>query len=59
VPCAATSTAEGGICSTATTFDAVVPGAVAEGARAIWQLDTVEVLDGSGDPFARQGIFIP
>jgi hypothetical protein len=59
VPCAATSTADGGICSTATTFDAVVPGAVAEGARAIWQLDTVEVLDGSGDPFARQGIFIP
>ena len=30
-----------------------------EGARAIWQLDAVEVLDGSGNTFARQGIFVP
>ena len=30
-----------------------------EGSRAIWQLDAVEVLDGSGNAFARQGIFVP
>lgn len=57
--CAATATGEGSTCSTATTFEAIVPGAVAEGSRAIWQLDAVEVLDGSGNTFARQGIFIP
>ena len=58
-PCAATATAEGATCSTATSLDALWPGAVVEGSRAIWQLDTVEVLDGAGDLFARQGIFIP
>jgi hypothetical protein len=58
-PCAATATAEGGTCSTDTTFDAILPGAVMEGSRAIWQLEAVEVLDGSGSTFARQGIFIP
>jgi len=32
---------------------------VDEGARAIWQLDAVEVRDASGAAFARQGIFVP
>ncbi len=36
-----------------------MPGAVDEGSRAIWQLDAVEVLDGIGNAFARQGIFVP
>ena len=58
-PCAATAGAEGATCSAATSFDAIVPGSVVEGSRAIWQLEAVEVLDGAGDPFARQGIFIP
>ena len=58
-PCAGTATAAGSTCSTTTTFEAIVPGAVAEGSRAIWQLDAVEVLDGSGNTFARQGIFVP
>ncbi|MGH2979969.1 MAG: hypothetical protein ACRDLQ_10095, partial [Solirubrobacterales bacterium] len=57
--CAATSTDDGGSCSATTTFDAITPGAVVEGARAIWQLDAVEVADGSGGAFARQGIFVP
>ena len=44
------------------------PGLVAEGARAVWELGQVEVLDGGPDGdvdtpgntvFARQGIFIP
>jgi hypothetical protein len=58
-PCAGTATAEGSTCSAATTVEAIMPGAVVEGARAIWQLGAVEVLDGSGATFARQGIFIP
>ena len=58
-PCTGTATAAGSTCSTTTTVEAIVPGAVDEGARAIWQLDAVEVLDGSGNTFARQGIFIP
>jgi hypothetical protein len=59
IPCADTPTADGGACSVATTFDAVLPGAVTEGRRAVWQLDGVEVKDGSGGVFARQGIFVP
>ena len=58
-PCSATPAAAGSTCSATTTFEAIVPGAVDEGARAIWQLDAVEVLDGSGNAFARQGIFVP
>jgi hypothetical protein len=57
--CVATATAEGGRCSTDTTFDAILPGAVVEGSRAIWQLQAIEVLDGSGGTFARQGVFVP
>jgi hypothetical protein len=57
--CASTPTAAGSTCSATTTFEAIVPGAVDEGSRAIWQLDAVEVLDGSGNAFARQGIFVP
>ena len=68
VPCAATAGAVGATCSVSTTFDAVVPGAVPEGRRAIWQLDAVEVHDGGSDGlastgpnelFARQGLFVP
>jgi len=60
VPCAATaSTTVGGLCELATTADAVVPGSVPEGTRAIWQLGAVQVRDGEGDVFVRQGIFVP
>jgi hypothetical protein len=69
VPCAATSQSDlGATCSVQTTFDAVVPGAITEGRRALWQLGQVQVEDGGIDGiaatgpnevFARQGLFIP
>jgi len=70
VPCAATGDAdEGAACSATTTADAVTPGMVPEGKRAIWQLGQLELLDGGADDmasttadntrFAVQGIFVP
>jgi hypothetical protein len=58
----------GSTCAVDTSLDAVVPGAIRAGDRAIWELGTVEVYDGGadGDPgtagntlFARQGLFAP
>jgi hypothetical protein len=69
VPC--TGTAEGSIgslCSLNSTVDAVAPGTVLEGRRAIWGLGRLQVFDGGSDNlagtpdntlFATQGIFIP
>jgi hypothetical protein len=68
VPCAATPEPAGGDCDLDTTFDAIMPGAVKESDRAVWQLDTVQVFDGGADGlvssapntlFARQGVFAP
>jgi hypothetical protein len=70
VPCAATSSAGvGSTCSLTSSFNAVVPGAVVEGKRAVWELGDVEVFDGGADGqaatlgdnslFERQGVFIP
>jgi Tol biopolymer transport system component len=69
LPCEATSDpAVGGTCSVATSFNAVLPGVVVQGKRAIWQLGQVEVRDGGADGlaesddytvFAVQGIFVP
>jgi hypothetical protein len=69
VPCAATGdTTIGSNCSINTTLDAVTPGAVPEGKRAIWQLDKMRVNDGGADGvasttpntlFMTQGVFIP
>ena len=51
-----------------TTFDAIVPGAVKEGTRAVWQFGQFTVQDGGPDGdagtapntvFARQGVFVP
>jgi Tol biopolymer transport system component len=63
VPCAS------GSCSVATTANAVMPGSVLEGKRAIWQLGQVQVYDGGADGaastaadntlFMDEGIFIP
>ena len=50
------------------TFDAILPGSISEGARAIWQLEAVRVYDGGADGqaatgpntlFEQQGIFVP
>jgi hypothetical protein len=69
VPCSATlDTTIGGTCSATTSIDAVVPGAIKEGDRSIWQMGAVQVFDGGSDGqvstspntlFARQGIFVP
>jgi hypothetical protein len=69
IPCAETPDANtGAVCNLATTLDAVTPGLVSEGARAVWELGPVEVRDGGSDGdvdtapnqvFARQGIFVP
>jgi hypothetical protein len=69
IPCVATPTpTPGGSCSVATSAEAVIPGMVTEGMRAIWQLDQVLVTDGGADdlaasqpnaPFMRQGVFAP
>jgi hypothetical protein len=69
VPCASTpETTRGGSCSVSTSFDAVMPGAVLEGRRAIWELGQIQVLDGGPDGaaatggnslFAVQGVFVP
>jgi len=59
VGCAATAAEVGGACAATTTVDALVPGAVAEGRRAIWELGQVELRDPDDRPFLRQGIFIP
>jgi Tol biopolymer transport system component len=66
VPCVATDTPAGATCALTTSAEAIVPGSVTEGARAIWALDKARVYDGgpSGDGadaslFATQGIFVP
>lgn len=70
VPCEATADASiGARCSASTTADAIAPGMVREGGRAIWRLGAVEVYDGGADGdaetsadntlFARPGLFVP
>jgi hypothetical protein len=67
-PCTATATAIGATCGVSTSFDAIMPGSIVEGRRAIWQLSDVLVTDGGSDGdtstpgntlFARQGVFVP
>jgi hypothetical protein len=68
-PCNVTSDPSlGATCAVATSADAVVPGAIKEGKRAVWELGQVQVFDGGadGDPatddntlFAVQGLFVP
>ena len=59
VQCAATPGATGATCSASTTVDALIPGAVAEGRRAVWALGQVELLGPDERPFMRQGLFAP
>jgi hypothetical protein len=69
VPCVATAaTGIGGTCSISTSVDAVIPGAILETRRTIWQMGQVTVNDGGVDGdvqtgpntvFAKQGVFIP
>ena len=67
--CAATAdTGIGATCSISTSFNAITPGVVIEGERAVWQLGQTRVFDGGQDGsistpdnplFAVQGIFVP
>ena len=68
--CVATgSGAVGATCGITTSYEAVVPGSVTEGSRAIWQLGQIQVGDGGPDgdvgtsagntPFAVPGVFVP
>jgi plastocyanin len=69
IPCTATAaTTVGSTCSIATTANAVAPGAVVSGARAIWEVQGVKVFDGGADGvastadntlFADQAVFVP
>jgi hypothetical protein len=69
VPCGATtSSSVGSTCSLATTADAVIPGAVKETQRTIWEIGQMQLNDAGPDgnaatepnsPFVRQGIFVP
>ena len=70
LPCAGTADGTvGATCSIATTAEALAPGMVTEGKRAIWQLGQVQVTDGGEDGiaataadntlFAKQGVFVP
>jgi VCBS repeat protein len=70
VPCSGTSsTSSGATCAVITTFNTLVPGAVKDARRVIWQLGQVQVFDGGPDGdaetaadnqlFASQGIFVP
>jgi hypothetical protein len=77
VPCDPTNNDStiGSECSTSTSANAVLPGTVREGKRAIWALDQIELEDGGQDSsafgqqpappddgnraFLRQGVFVP
>jgi spore coat protein A, manganese oxidase len=68
VQCSATAGTEGATCAVNTTLDALLPGSVREGKRAILELDRVQVYDGGADGsadtagntlFAAQGVFVP
>jgi hypothetical protein len=60
VPCTATSDPNiGSSCNLFTTADTLLPGSALEGRRAIWQTQEIEVRDGAGQPFLRQGVFVP
>ncbi len=69
VPCTATGSAAGADCSLSTSADAISPGSVVEGKRAIWQLGSVQIFDGGPDGdadtpagntlFAVPGVFVP
>jgi glucose/arabinose dehydrogenase/PKD repeat protein len=59
VPCVGTPAGVGATCAVNTTLDALNPGTIDEGARAVWELVSVELLDSGGEVFARPGVFIP
>jgi len=70
VPCSATGDATvGSSCDLVTTADSLMPSAVIESSRGVWEYGQVSVYDGGPDsdadtqagnsPFLRQGVFVP
>jgi hypothetical protein len=70
VACAPTADdAVGSTCLLSTSANALLPGAVREGKRSVWELDQITVYDAGQDgdietlddnqTFAKQGIFVP
>jgi hypothetical protein len=69
VPCQTTASASiGSTCAAVTTADALAPGTVIEGKRAIWELGRAELFDGGPDGVAAtqdntlfevEGVFVP
>ena len=60
VPCTPTAAANvGSTCATVTTAEAVLPGSLTGGKRAVWELARFEVYDGASAPFLTQGLFVP
>jgi hypothetical protein len=60
IPCAGTAdTSVGSVCQLDTTVEALLPGAVVEKRRAIWELGTLRVHDSAGNLFMTQGVFVP
>jgi hypothetical protein len=69
VPCTATtSTTDGASCTVLSTLNAVTPGAVVEGKRAVWELGQIQVFDGGQNGvagasdatlFQKQGLLVP
>jgi hypothetical protein len=68
MPCVPDLPTGGSTCRASTTMNALLPGSVAERARAVWQLGAVQVLDGGEDGvlatpdnglLASQGLFVP
>ena len=66
--CAATTGTAGSTCAANTSANALMPGVVPDGLRAIWALDDVQIYDGGPDGkvgtadntlFAVQGLFAP
>jgi hypothetical protein len=62
------ATDQGGSCSVSTSVNALTPGTVKAGTRAVWELGQVRVLDGGTDGavattpnalFAVEGVFVP
>jgi hypothetical protein len=57
--CAATASDGGSECAINTSANAVQPGSVSDGDRAVWGLGPATVLDENGNVFASQGLFVP
>jgi hypothetical protein len=60
VPCSPTAaTGIGSTCATTTTAQAILPGSVTGGDRAVWELRRFDVYDADGARFLTQGLFVP